>query len=60
MYKAPVRSIITYALEKRAKTQNPDKMLKTNQLKVVRKVVGKTKVDAIRNNKSEILWHTTN
>ena len=40
---------MTYALEARSDTLKTRLMLETNEMKVLRKIVGKTKIDRIRN-----------
>ena len=46
--KATVRPIMTYSLETRAETRKIRQMLKVNEIKVQRKIVGKTKIDRLR------------
>jgi hypothetical protein len=48
IYKATVRPIMTYALETRAETSRTRQMLEANEIKVLRKIVDKTKIDRIR------------
>ena len=48
IYKAKVSSIITYALETSSEISKTNQMLEANELKVLRKIVGKTKIDSIR------------
>ena len=48
IYKATVGPIFTYALETRAETLKTRQILKGNEMKVLRKTVGKTKIDGIR------------
>ena len=49
IHKTVVRLIMTYAQETRAEISNTRQMLKANQMKVIRKIVGKTKINRIRN-----------
>ena len=39
---------MTYALETRAETYKTRQMLEANKMEVLRKIVGKTKIDRIR------------
>ena len=39
---------MTYALETRAETSRTRQMLEVNEMKVLRKIVGKTEIDRIR------------
>ena len=48
IYNVTVCPIMTYALETRAKTLKIRQMLEANRMKVLRKIVGKTKIDRIR------------
>ena len=43
IYKATVRPIKTFTLETRAETSRTRQMLKENEMKVLRKIVGKNK-----------------
>ena len=49
IYKATLRPIMAglYGLETRAETSTTRQMLEANEIKVLRKIVGKTKIDAI-------------
>ena len=42
---------MTYALETKAETSNTRQMLEANMMTVLRKIVGKTKIDRIRSQK---------
>ena len=44
-YKTTVRPIMTNALETRAETWKTRQMLEANEMKVLRKTVGKTKIE---------------
>ena len=48
IYKATVRPIMTYALETRADTSKTRQMLEANENNLLRKIVGKTKINKIR------------
>ena len=48
IYKTTVRSNMTYALETSTETSRTRQMLEANRMKVLRKIVGKTKIDRIR------------
>ena len=48
IYKATVRPIMTYALETRAETLKTRQRLEENEMKVLIKIVGKTKIGRIR------------
>jgi len=44
---------LTCALETRVETQNVRQIFEANEMKLLRKIVGKTKIGRIRSNKSE-------
>ena len=48
IYKATGHPITTYALETRVETSETRQMLEANEMKLQRKIVGKTKIDRIR------------
>ena len=45
IYKATERPIMTYALETSEETSKTIQMLEANKMKVLRKIVGKTKIE---------------
>ena len=45
IYKATVRPVMTYALETRAETQRIRQILEASEMKVLRKIVDKTKIE---------------
>ena len=49
IYKAVVRPILTYAAETRADTTKTKQMLETTEMNILRKIVGKTRRDRVRN-----------
>lgn len=49
IYKTCVRPILTYAIETRADNSKTKQSLRTSEMKVLRTIVGKTRLDRIRN-----------
>ena len=45
IYKTTICQIMIYALETRAEISRTRKMLEVNEMKVLRKIVGKTKIE---------------
>ena len=49
IYKATIRAIMTYTAETRPKTTKTRRILKTTEIKILRKIAGKTMLDRERN-----------
>ena len=49
VYSATIRPIMTYVIEARMEKQKIRQMMEANEQKVLRKIVGETKIDRIKN-----------
>jgi len=49
IYKNCIRPIITYGIETREETNKPKRLLRVAEMKTLRTIMGKTRIDRIRN-----------